>query len=376
MSAHSRNSPAGCILTPSGWVIGKVMFEGTRVARIEGAPVPFGGTPRAPYVMPGFIDLHVHGGGGVDYTDGQDGIRKFIRFHAANGTVAIAPTTSTATVAELDRSLAGIEAVRQDRMANEPIVLGAHLEGPFINPNKLGAQANVPLDGDVALALKWADTCRLVVATVAPEIPGGIAVVEALTARGCRVQIGHSLASAEETAAAFARGIAGFTHLFNAMSGVDHRAPGVAAYALGYGRYAEVICDLIHVHPTVVLAAYRSIPRLYAITDASAAAGCPDGEYRFGDGRIIKSGQRIVTPGGKTLAGSAITMLDAFRNLVSLGLSLAEASDLCSTRQAEYLGLSHLGRIVPGALANIVVLDDKLALRSVWVEGEKLNGAG
>lgn len=369
-------SPSGSILTPSGWISGKVIFDGARIARIEGTPVRFGEAPHAPYILPGFIDLHVHGGDGVDYTDGEDGIRKFVRFHAANGTVAIAPTTATGPIGLLDRSLADIEAIRKNRKPNEATVIGAHLEGPFINPNKLGAQANVPLAGDVALALKWADTCRLVVATVAPEIPGGIAVMEALTARGCRVQIGHSLASAEETAAAFARGFAGFTHLFNAMSGVDHRAPGVAAYALGHGNFAEMICDLVHVHPAVLIAAYRSIPRLYAITDASAATGCPDGRFRFGEGHIVKSGLRIVMEDGKTLAGSAITMLDAFRNLVSLGLSPAEASALCSTRQAEYLGLDHLGRIVPGAYASVVALDDKLALQSVWVEGERLARTG
>jgi N-acetylglucosamine-6-phosphate deacetylase len=365
---------SGDILTPAGWLRGAAVVEGRRIARVEGNALLANEMPRPPYVIPGFIDLHVHGGDGHDYSGGEAAIRHFIRFHAASGTVAIAPTTATAPIEVLDRALADIERIRLSRRPDEPTVLGAHLEGPFINPAKLGAQMNVPLAGDVGLALRWADACKLVVATVAPEIPGGIEVVEALTERGCRVQIGHSLASAEETATAFGLGMAGFTHLFNAMSGVDHRNPGVAAYALARGRYAEMIGDLLHVHPAVVLACYRAIPRLYAITDATAYAGRSDGIYPTDTRIVIKKGLRITLADGITLAGSAITMLDAFRNFVSLGLSLAEASDLCSTRQAEYLALGDLGRISPGALASFVVLSEELTLQTVWVEGERVAG--
>lgn len=365
-------SPLGYVLTPSGWVHGHVVCEDGRVARIEGEPVFVTDKPDLPYILPGFIDLHVHGAQGVDYSSGEDAIRQFTRFHAASGTAAMAPTTSTSTVEVIERSLADIERVRLSPRPDEPTVLGAHLEGPFINPGKLGAQRDITRKGDAALALKWAGICRLVVATVAPEIPGGIEVIEALTARGCRVQVGHSLATFEETATGFAHGLSGFTHLFNGMSGLDHRKPGVAAYALARGRYAELICDLNHVHPALVLAAYRAIPRLYAITDATTAAGCPDGNYNFGgDHPIVKKGLTIMLADGSSLAGSAITMLDAFRNLVSLGLSVAQASDLCATRQAEYLDLSELGRLVPGALASFVVLDSALALKSVWLRGQQ-----
>jgi N-acetylglucosamine-6-phosphate deacetylase len=374
MQATDTHSISGSILTPAGWVRGAAVVGGQRILRIEGTPFETGQAPAAPYVIPGFIDLHVHGGDGQDYLGSAAEIRRFLRFHAAHGTVAIAPTTATAPADVLTRSLGLIEAIRNDRQPGEPTVLGAHLEGPFINPDKLGAQMNVPLEGDVALALRWADTCKLVVATVAPEIPGGIAVMEALTARGCRVQIGHSLATASETAVAFARGMAGFTHLFNAMSGVDHRNPGVAAYALAHGRYAEMICDLNHVHPDVLLAAHRAIPRLYAITDATKFAGRPDGEYAMDHRTIIKRGLTITLGDGRTLAGSAITMIDAFRNLVSLGLSIEEASASCSTRQAEYLCLNDLGRIAPGALASVVVLDERLGLADVWVAGERIAG--
>ena len=375
MSTSPHKSPEGHILTPSGWVKGHILFAEGRIIAIRGTPVPSTAVPAGPYILPGFVDLHVHGGDGVDYTDGEAGIRRFLRFHAARGTVALAPTTGTASVAVIDQALTDIGRVRVHPQPGEPTVLGAHLEGPFINPGKLGAQSNQTLQGDAALALRWNDLCPLIIATVAPEILGGGAVIEALTARGCRVQIGHSLATAEETAAGFCRGLAGFTHLFNGMSGLDHRNPGVATYALARGRYAELICDLIHVHPEMIRAAARAIPRLYAISDATALAGCLDGEHGIGtDGHVIKTGNMIMLANGKSLAGSAITMLDGFRNLVSLGFSIAEASEMCATRQAEYLGRSDIGRIAPGALASFVVLAQEHDLSSVWVKGRQIAG--
>jgi N-acetylglucosamine-6-phosphate deacetylase len=373
---RAQDSLSGCILTPGGWIDGHIVVDGKRVVRIEGTPVSLTAVPHSPYILPGFIDLHVHGGDGVNYADGEAGIRRFIRFHAASGTVAIAPTTSTAPVEVIDRALSDIERVRNRPGPNEATVLGAHLEGPFINRKKLGAQADRTLEGDPELALRWTGICPLLVATVAPEIPGGIAVIEALAARGCRVQVGHSIATAEEAAEGFRRGLVGFTHLFNGMSGFDHRQPGVAAYALSQGQYAELICDFIHVHPAVALAAYRAIPRLYAITDASTLAGCPDGEHGEGtDHHVVKKGKTIMLASGKSLAGSAITMLDAFRNLISLGLTIAQASQLCSTRQADYVGRSELGRIAPGALASFVTIDQRLVLDSVWIEGKPVQAA-
>jgi len=373
MHMPSLESPKGYVLTPSGWVRGRVVVEADRIARIEGEPVSAPDGSDEPYIVPGFIDLHIHGGEGADYAGGEDAIRKFLRYHARSGTVALTPTTSTAPVEVIESALADIERIRNAPRPDEPAVLGAHLEGPFINSGKLGAQRDMTLKGDVSLALRWNDICPLRVATVAPEIEGGIAVVEALTARGCRVQVGHSLATAEETALGFARGLAGFTHLFNGMTGAHHRDTGVGAYALGYGRYAELICDLNHVAPAMVMAAYRAIPRLYAITDATGAAGLPDGNYDFsGDHPIVKKGQTIMLADGSSLAGSAITMLDAFRNLVSLGLSVAEASDLCATRQAEYLGLNDLGVLTPGRSASFVALDRTLQLQAVWLRGKCL----
>jgi N-acetylglucosamine-6-phosphate deacetylase len=370
MNANSTRSLEGSILTPRGWVTGKIETSGPLISSISGRALADGERPAAPYILPGFIDLHVHGGGGADWQGGEDGIRTFVRYHASHGTIAMAPTTATGRVPVIEEALCAITSIAGARAPGEAIVLGAHLEGPFLNPGKPGAM-EVPLilEGDAELAKSWAERFKIAIATVAPEIPGGHEVIRALTARGCRVQIGHSNATAAMAEEAFRCGCCGFTHLFNAMSAMEHRSPGVAAYALAKGRFAEIIGDLVHVDETVLLAAYRAIPRLYAITDASAA-GLPDGNYRWGGHRIIKKGMRVTLDNGTTLAGSAITMLDAFRNLVKIGLSLEQASDMTAARQAEYLGLDGLGRIEDGGRACLVRLDGALELTGVWVDGE------
>ena len=344
----------GSILTPKGWVRGRVVLDGPIVKAVEGRALPEGARPDAPYIVPGFIDLHVHGGGGSDWMSGEAGIRAFIRYHSSQGTTAIAPTSATGPVTAIEDALAAITRIASNRGPGEAVVVGAHLEGPFLNPKRPGAMdVSLIREGDAELAARWARQYRIAVATVAPEIPGGRGVIEALSKAGCRVQIGHSVATPEEVGRAFEWGCCGFTHLFNAMTGVEHRAPGIATYALAKGEYAEMICDMIHVDPLVVLAARRAIPRLYAITDASAA-GLPDGEFEWGGRKVIKKGGRITLMNGSTLAGSAITMLDAFRNLVQLGLGLEEVVEMTSTRQADYLGRRDLGRIEPGARAGLV----------------------
>ena len=372
MTATTPASPEGSILTLNGWVAGKVGFAGQAISVIDGQTMPASAKPKGPFILPGFIDLHVHGGGGGDWLGSEEGVRTFVRYHTSNGTTAIAPTTAVGSVPDIEKSLAAITSIAGARQPGEAIVLGAHLEGPFINPLKPGAMdVSLTLEGDAGLARNWAEKFKIVIATVAPEIPGGHDVIKVLADRGCRVQIGHSIATALAAEEGFRCGCSGFTHLFNAMSQMEHRSPGVAAYALAKGRFAEIIGDLLHVDATVLLASYRAIPRLYAITDSSAA-GMPDGKIDWCGHRAIKKGKRVTLENGTTLAGSAITMLDAFQNLVSLGLSLEQAVEMTSGRQAEYLGLQDVGRIEPGARACLVKLDEDLRLQGVWVDGESV----
>jgi N-acetylglucosamine-6-phosphate deacetylase len=375
MTAHSPVSPEGSILTPNGWVTGKVEFSGHTISAVDGRMTPAGVKPKSPFVLPGFIDLHVHGGGGGDWQGGEEGVRTFVRYHTSCGTTVMTPTTAIGPVPVIEKSLSAITSIATVRLPGEAVVLGAHLEGPFINPLKPGAMAaSFILEGDATLARGWAEKFKIVIATVAPEVPSGLEVTKTLAERGCRVQIGHSIATPPVIEEAFHCGCSGFTHLFNAMSQMEHRSPGVAAYALAKGRFAEIITDLVHVDATVILAAYRAIPRLYAITDATAA-GMPDGTFEWDSRRVIKKGQRITLENRTTLAGSAITMLDAFRNLISLGLSLEQATEMTSSRQAEYLGLQDVGRIEPGARACLVKLDQDLRLQGVWVDGESITPA-
>jgi N-acetylglucosamine-6-phosphate deacetylase len=208
--------------------------------------------------------------------------------------------------------------------------------------------------------------------TIAPEVDGHLELLKTLSASGMRVQIGHTLGTYEDGVAALNNGAAGFTHLFNAMSSFHHRAPGMAGAALAHAEYAELIPDLLHVHPGAIKTALRAIPRLYCVTDSTAASGMPDGEYMLGRQVVHKCMGGVRLADG-TLAGSTLTMDQALRNLVSLGLDLAEASLRTSTYPADYLGLTERGRLKTGCFADILVFDRQLNLKAVYVEGESID---
>ncbi len=358
----------GDILTPDGWLRGRLRFR-ARVEEVEGAPVsePAGG----PRILPGFIDLHVHGGGGRDVMEGDDAPRVMARAHAATGTTSLLATTMTAPMPEIALALRAIRVAMDARRRGEARVLGVHLEGPFLNPGRLGAQppCTATVDLDAALALHAIAPIRVL--TLAPELAGHMELIRDLSGLGIRVQIGHTLSSYEEVVAALAAGANGFTHLFNAMAGLHHREPGAVGAALAHGDFAELIPDLVHVHPGAIRAALRCIPRLYAVTDGTAASGMPDGQYQLGAHAVTKCQNSVRLPDG-TLAGSCLTMHQAFKNLVGLGLSVAEASRRCSQFPAEHLGLADRGRIAPGCFADLLVVDEELALQRVLVEGEPL----
>ncbi|TMG92501.1 MAG: N-acetylglucosamine-6-phosphate deacetylase [Betaproteobacteria bacterium] len=364
----------GCILTPRGFVDGTLSHLGGHIRRIEGAPVP---DERARdeahmFVLPGFIDSHVHGGGGHDTMEGGDAIDSIARMHVRHGTTSLLATTMTAPLAELEFAMSAIGGACRMRRSGAARVLGVHLEGPYINPRKLGAQPDFVRPASMPEVLALHALAPIVLITLAPELPGNLDIIPALRAAGFRVQIGHSLGTYEDGVAALGRGAGGFTHLFNAMSGMHHRAPGIVGAALAHARHAEIIPDLLHVHPGALHAALRAIPGLFCVTDSTAAAGMPDGEYRLGSHRVTKCMGGVRLPDG-TLAGSTLTMDQALRNLVTLGLSLREASLRVSTHAADYLGLEDRGRIDDGLHADFVVLDRDLQLQRVLVEGEDID---
>lgn len=367
----------GQVLTPQGFIDGHIEIDATHVRGLSGTPSdPSRARQSDVLILPGFIDLHVHGGGGADTMDAGSAGRTMARLHARHGTTAMLATTMTAPLPDIEAALRALSSECAQRAPGAARLLGVHLEGPYISPGKLGAQPafhRAPLLQEV-MALSRLAPIRLV--TLAPEIEGNLALIPELVAAGIRVQIGHTEASYEQACAALDCGASSFAHLFNAMSGMHHRAPGTVGAALAHAPQAELIPDLMHVHPGAIRAALRAIPGLYAVTDATAATGMPDGPFRLGRQTVHKCMGGVRLADG-TLAGSTLTMDQALRNLVSVGLELADASARLSALPARFLGLQDRGRIERGAWADLVILEPQtLALRRVIVEGEEIDLAG
>ncbi|AFZ68126.1 N-acetylglucosamine-6-phosphate deacetylase [Deinococcus peraridilitoris DSM 19664] len=362
----------GQILTPRGLLSGQVTFEGGRIQHV----VPGPAVDR--FVLPGFIDSHVHGGGGGDTMDGPAGVRTLAQFHAQHGTTTLLPTTMTAPWPEVMNALRGVAEVRAFGVPGGADIPGAHLEGPFISPRRLGAQpphALLPQSqriGDV-LAL---EVVRVV--TLAPELEGAPKAAEAFAGMNVRVSLGHTAGRCEDAQQLMQRvralgGVVGGTHLFNAMGGLAGREPGVVGALLASAHaYAELILDLHHVHETSFRAALAALGnRLTLVTDAIRAAGLGDGISELGGQEVqVRNGRAQLSDG--TLAGSVLTLDVALRNALSLGLSLEETSALLSANPARYLGLSDRGRIESGCRADLVVLDTDYAVQEVWIKGSRV----
>ncbi len=356
----------GQVLTDTGWRSARMVIEAGRIAALEPVP-PLSG----PLIIPGFVDLHCHGGGGADVMDGGDAVVTVARTHARFGTTALLATTMTAPVEEIETALRGVRA-HQATPPDAAAVLGVHLEGPFISGTRLGAQPNFPLSADLHLMQGFCDLAEIRVATVAPEADPDGALARFLRARSIRVQLGHSSCDYETAAALLCDDLDGVTHLFNAMTPLHHRAPGIAGAALAHAQHAEFIPDLVHVHPGAIHAALRAIPRAYAVTDGTAASGMPDGDYHLGRQTVRKCQDSVRLSDG-TLAGSCLTMHGAFRNLVSIGLSIEEASRRTSTIAADYLGIRDRGRLCAGAWADYIVLDQDIKIADVVLRGASVN---
>lgn len=360
----------GRILTPAGWVRGDIHFD-QRIIAIDTAHADPRSDDALPLILPGFIDLHVHGGAGVDIMQGGDAARTVARAHARHGTTAMLGTTMTAQDEDILQALQGLSVAIAERSPGTARVLGVHLEGPFISAERLGAQPPLVVEATLDDVRRLHAIAPIKVLTLAPEVGQHQALIPALSALGIRVQLGHSAGSYDDGLAALQAGAAGFTHLFNGMTGVDHYHPGIATAALAHAEYAELIPDLQHVHRGAIHAALRAIPKLYCVTDATAAADMPDGEYALGVQRVHKCLGCVRLSSG-SLAGSALTMDQALRNLVSLGLDMADASNRLSRFPADYLGLADRGRLQAGAWADLVVLDRDLHVRGVVVEGDDI----
>jgi N-acetylglucosamine-6-phosphate deacetylase len=378
IAAEHVVTPDG-VLAP-GWIR---IADGRIEAVLPGEP-PAPAARRAHWALPGFIDMHVHGGGGASFTEGgPDDARRAAAFHRAHGTTRTLASLVTAPVDRLERRV-----VMLADLADEGVIDGIHLEGPFLSAARCGAQDPRYLtapDVTTFRRLHAASRGWLRMITIAPELPGAAEVIRAAAAAGVIAAAGHTDASAEVTAAAIDAGISHATHLFNGMRPIDHRAPGPAGALLDRQVTCEVIADGAHLHDAIVrLAARTAGPgNLVLITDAMAAAGMPDGNYRLGDldvavsdgvarlaGAATASG---TAPGGTgAIAGSTASMEFVVRRAItSVGLSVTDVARAASTTPARRLGLDGVtGSLRAGLAADIVLLDSDFRLLTVIARGE------
>lgn len=325
------------------------------------------------WLAPGFIDAQVNGGGGVLFNNDTsvEAIAAIGRAHRRFGTTGFLPTLISDDAEVMARA---IGATRAAIAAGVPGVLGVHLEGPYIAPARKGThdagKFRVPDAAEVAMATSLDNGITLI--TLAPEqVP--LATIWAMAARGAIVVAGHTAASYEQARAGLEAGLRGFTHLYNAMSPLQGREPGAVGAALeDRDSWCGVIVDGVHVHPGSLRVALAAKPRgkLFLVTDAMPMVGSDDPAFAL-YGEVITAVDGVVRNAAGALAGSALDMATAVRNCVRLlGLPLDEAARMASTYPADFLGLGgRCGRIVAGLRADLVLLDESLAVRSTWIAG-------
>jgi N-acetylglucosamine-6-phosphate deacetylase len=379
---------------------GTLVIEDGRIAEIR-SDTPSGAHAafafHGHYIVPGFIDVHVHGVDGVDALDVRpdgDAIAAIAARLPRYGVTAFCPTTVACGPEALRRMLDQVRRARETPAARSARVLPAHLESNFINPEYSGAQPSgclrsprAALDGPASVSGERRDfTAADILAeieraapdvgivTLASELDGGLDLVRWLASRGHRVSLGHSGATYEEALAGIAAGARHATHLFNRMPPLGHRAPGLAGAVLQTDEVAaEIICDGVHVHPALIrtaIAAKRP-SRIFAITDATAAAGLPLGSRALLGGQPITAGEATALLPDGTIAGSVLTMDRAFQTLVGrVGLSLVDAATICATTPARELSLVGHGVLAPEAVADLVVLDGNFSVIQTYLAGQ------
>ncbi|MEU6211618.1 N-acetylglucosamine-6-phosphate deacetylase [Streptomyces sp. NPDC047023] len=373
-SAHSTVLSGARVVLPTGTVAGgRVIVEGERIAGSahEGAAIT---DLTGHWIVPGFVDMHNHGGGGASFTSGTaEDVLRGVRTHREHGTTTLVASTVTGDLDELARRAALLaELTQQGDLA------GIHFEGPFINPCRKGAHKEDLLrDPDPAEVRKLVDaahgTARMV--TLATELPGGLDSVRLLAEHGVIAAIGHTDASYEQTLAAIDAGATVATHLFNAMPGLAHREPGPIAALLEDERITvELINDGTHLHPAALELAFHhaGAHRVALITDAMDAAGFGDGTYHLGPLEVeVKDGVARLVEGG-SIAGSTLTLDTAFRRSVTLDkLPVESVVQAISANPAKLLGLyDEVGSLEPGKYADLVVLDAGFEVKGVMRRGE------
>jgi N-acetylglucosamine-6-phosphate deacetylase len=362
------------ILDP-GWI----EVDGSRIVAVGGGAPPridFDLADR--YVVPGFVDTHVHGGGGGSYTSADPAeIANVAAFHLRHGTTSTIAGLVSAQADELERQVEVLaESVRSG------VVAGIHLEGPWLSPGKKGAHnpdaLRPPTAAEVGRLLEVAGgTIRM--ATIAPELPGALEAIAQLVEAGAVAAVGHTMATYDEALRGLDAGATVATHLYNAMPSLHHREPGAVAALLEDPRCViELVADGHHVHPAMLDLAVRAagVNRVSLVTDAMQAAGLGDGEYALGGLAVKVQNGLVRLREGDSIAGSTLTMDAAFRFVVrEIGVSLVEAARMAATNPAGALGLGDVGALRTGLRADLVLLDRALEVSAVmragaWVSDE------
>ena len=327
---------------------------------------------RGSYVIPGLVDIHTHGAMGEDFSDGRaEGMQPMADYYAAHGVTSFLATTMTLKEEVLTPAM---HTIRDFERRGGAKCAGIHLEGPFLGYAKRGAQAAENLhkpDPELFDRLNEASGGMVRLVTVACEEEGGMDFV-ANVSQKATVSLGHTSCNYEQAMEAYSRGASHATHLFNGMDGLHHRKPGIVAAAMDAGATVELICDGLHIHPAAIRLAHKLYgDKLVLVSDSLRCAGMPDGDYELGGQPITLSGGVARLTGTDTLAGSAISMLDALRNVVEFGLPLTDAVYAASTAPALAVGLTDTGALQVGKCADLLVLDRDLKLDAVFVNGER-----
>ena len=368
------------VLTPQGWLHNQqVTLEHGRVKAIHDAPAQHDLPVYHGRLVPGFIDVQVNGGGGVLFNQERSpkALQQIMAAHLKYGTTGMMPTLITDNV---EAMLDAAQAVKDAKQQGIPGILGVHFEGPWLSVKRKGVHSEkyIREPSDAELALLTDPELGLVMVTLAPET-ASTQVIKKLSDAGIKVFLGHSDASAEQVNAALDAGAIGFTHLYNAMSQLHSRAPGMVGVCLARDAYAGLIVDGYHVDPQACQIAFRAKGKqqMMLVTDAMALAATDATEVPFFDTKILRDGDKLTTPDG-TLAGSCLTMLDAVRNTVNMcGVPLADAVEMAATTPAKMLGLEHeFGCIAAGHVANFMLLDEHLNIAQLWLHGEPTQQEG
>lgn len=324
------------------------------------------------YLAPGFIDVHIHGAGGFDTMDASpEALNRISELLVKSGVTSFLPTTMTMPSASISKALTNIRQVIEQGTSGARI-LGTHVEGPFISPAYKGAQAEQDIVGvDQSLLEDFIDIIKIV--TIAPEQTAALEYIRYLSKRGVVSAVGHSGATYQQVLTAIDCGLSHVTHLFNAMTGLHHRRPGIVGAALTTGLSCELIADFIHVHPAVInlVLKAKDPAEIILVTDQMEAGSLGDGEYTLGGQQVlVKDGAARLENG--QLAGSVLTLDQAIRNIKEISaLTLPEIIQMVTANPARLIGREdQLGKIVPGYQADLVLLTEDLQVDTVIIGGE------